>query len=178
MFDWLIDLAKWLYKEFWPVRIVHSYQQGVRFHNGEDKALLKTGIHFFWPATGSIEIECVVEDVANLTPQTLTTADEVTITIDGSVAYKIVNIRKWFTQVTDFHQSLNGKCERHLARVVRNEKFKDLVSSQDLIEENLRKEISAAVENWGVKILDVGLTSFSKTPAYRIYGTLPPSTNV
>lgn len=174
MFDWLIELAKWLY-QFWPARIVNSFQQGVRFYKGQDEALLRTGLHWFWPIVGSLDVECVVEDVCPLETQTLTTIDDKSITLIGSVAYKITNMRKWLTGVTDFHTSLQGKCERYLARAIRSKKYLDIVATQDELEESLRKEITAAVEDWGVKILDVGITSFSQTPSLRIYGKLPTS---
>lgn len=162
----IFDLAY----RFWPVRIVFSYQQGVRFWRGEDTALLRTGVYAFWPILGDIEVHTVAQDVEWTGVQSVMTTDAQSVTFDGKVLYRIRNARLWFCKVTEFETSLAGIAQIHVARAVRKLTLSDLLAQQDQLEMDLKKVLTEAATGWGVDVIDFGFTNLTTAPASRLFG--------
>jgi regulator of protease activity HflC (stomatin/prohibitin superfamily) len=169
---WLQLIFDLLYR-FWPVRVVFSYQQGVRFWRGADTALLRTGVYAFWPILGDIEVHTTAQDVEWIGAQSFTTKDKHSVTVDGKILYKIRNARLWFVNVTEFKTSLAGICEIHMMRAVRNLTLDELLAKQAEIEAELKEVLSAAAFKWGVEVLDYGITNLTVARAFRLFGGVP-----
>lgn len=166
---WIQVIFDLIYR-FWPVRVVFSYQQGVRFWRGEDTSLLRTGIYAFCPILGDIEVHTVAQDVEWTGVQSVMTTDAQSVTFDGKVLYKIRNARLWYCKVTEFKSSLAGIAQIHVARAVRKLSLADLLAQQDQIEIDLRKVLTDAANAWGVDVLDFGFTNLTVAPASRLFG--------
>jgi hypothetical protein len=110
-----------------PVRIVHSYEQGVRFSFGEDTALIRnSGIYFYIPLVQSIEIQSVAEDGIILPNQAVETKDKVSVSVSGVVSYKIRNLRLYWTRVKDFNKVLSMNAMAYLSREVRKYSYEEV----------------------------------------------------
>jgi len=157
-------------RQFWPVRTVFSYQQGVRFWRGEDTALLRTGIYVFMPILGDIEVHTTAQDVEWTGVQSVMTTDAQSVTFDAKLLYKIRNARLWFCKVTDFQTSLAGIAQIHVARAVRRLTLVELLAQQDALEADLRKVLTEAATGWGVDVVDFGFTNLTTAPASRLFG--------
>ena len=78
--EFLSQILDWLYR-FWPMRIVHDWEQGVRCRFGNATSLLTssngifdTGFHVFWPVIGEINIYETNIEVSETELQTHTSA--------------------------------------------------------------------------------------------------------
>jgi regulator of protease activity HflC (stomatin/prohibitin superfamily) len=168
--SWIIQLLEWAY-QFWPTRIVHSYQQGVRFRNGQDISLLRTGFYVFIPVIESIELVVTAQDVEWTGVQSLMLMDGTEVTIDGKLLYRVRNARMYFVNVTEFKTSLSGICEIHLARAVRKlANLAELLEKQEEIETELKGVLSKAAFDWGVDVKDYGFANLTTAKASRMFG--------
>lgn len=167
---WIQAIFDFLH-QFWPLRIVHSFQKGVRFKFGQDTEELSTGWYFFVPFFWSIEIVHTVPDVLDLGVHSITTKDDISVTFSANVAYEIVDARLMYTKVQDFATSLARLAEGHLATKIRAWEYKELIDNQKKLEESLEGTLETQAKKWGVSILDVWLTDLVRTRQYRLFGS-------
>lgn len=167
--SWIQAIFDFLH-QFWPLRIVNSYQKGVRFKLGQDTEELGTGWYFFIPFFWSIEVVHTVPDVMDLGVHSITTRDDVTVTFSANVAYEIVDARLMYTKVQDFSLSLARLAEGHLATKIRDLDYRELIDTQKKLEESLERTLTTKAKGWGVLISDVWITDLVKTKQYRLFG--------
>lgn len=170
--SWVQVIFDLIYR-FWPVRVVFSYQQGVRFWRGEDTALLRAGLYFFCPILGDIEVVVTAQDVEWTGTQSLILKDEKEITLDGKFLYKIRNARLYFVNVTEFKTSLAGVCEIHISRALRGLTLPELLERQTEIEQEIKRMLCEAAYKWGVEGVDYGFTNLTTARVWRHFGGLP-----
>jgi regulator of protease activity HflC (stomatin/prohibitin superfamily) len=172
--NWLDKLLDLLHS-FWPLRIVTSYEKGVRFWLGRDTAELSTGIYAFLPWFGDIKIVTVVPDVMDLGVHSITTKDDRTITFSANVAYEITDARAMYTKVQDFATSLSRLAEGHMAAKIREWSYEEMVANQRELERSLERTLNTRAKVWGVSVLDCWLTDLVEARQYRLFGTSPLS---
>lgn len=154
----------------WPFRIVHSYQQGVRFWLGRDVAELQPGFYMVCPFLGSIEMVDVAQDVINLPVNSVTTQDGRSISFSANIVFEIASARKKYVKVQDFATSLDALASGHLAACVRGQLWETLSAEQDSLEAEIKKRLQKAVRKWGVSIVAVHLTDMVEARQYRLFG--------
>lgn len=153
----------------WPFRIVHSFQQGVRFWLGRDVAELQPGFYVFCPFLGSIELVDVAQDVINLPVNSVTTQDGRSISFSANIVFEIANARKKYVKVQDFGTSLDALASGHLAACVRGQLWETVQEDQDALEEEIKRRLQKAVTKWGVKIVAVHITDMVEARQYRLF---------
>jgi regulator of protease activity HflC (stomatin/prohibitin superfamily) len=104
---YLLDLAL----EWWPVRIVREWEQGIRLTSGAIGAEVLTfsngptpglrGLHFFWPKLGEVIVHECNWEVAETTLQTLVTRDGRAVTVGFAVQFRISDLRLFYKSVHD-----------------------------------------------------------------------------
>ena len=121
--EFLKQVLEWLY-QFWPVRIIHDWEQGVRCRFGNATAtldshngILGTGLHVFWPVIGEINVYETNIEVSETALQTQTTADGVSVTISLGVKYRVFDLMRMYKNIHDPVETLGneicaaaGKC--------------------------------------------------------------------
>jgi regulator of protease activity HflC (stomatin/prohibitin superfamily) len=154
----------------WPLRIVHSYQQGVRFWLGRDVAELGPGLYIFPPFLGSIELVDVAEDVITLPVNSIATLDGRSISFSANIVFRIRSARKKYTKVQDFSTSLDALASGHLSACVRAQTWEAIHDNQDALEAEMRRVLNRTVRKWGVRIVAVHVTDMVEAKQYRLFG--------
>lgn len=166
----LVKFAQWLWGMF-PVRIIRSYQRGVKFKKGiVQPEQLEPGIRWGWPFVDSIEVVSIVEDVIDLPTQSITTSDGKTVSFSANISYEVVDLVAYFTNVQDFSESLPRVAAGHLAKQVREWSWDELHKGQKKLEESLKGTLTTRVKGWGVRVIECRLTDCVVAKQYRIYG--------
>lgn len=167
--NWLEVLFSW-FNYLWPLRVVRSYQQGVRFWWGRDTKELGPGVYAFLPFFGDIEIVTVVPDVLDMGVHSITTTDNRKVTFSANIAYEIVSARLMWTKVQDFETSLQRIAEGHLATKIRDWSYDDLITGQKELERSLRGTLETRAKKWGVLVIDVWITDLVECKQFRLFG--------
>lgn len=165
-------------KELQPLRIVHSFEQGVYFRNGQisrwvvgaPDLALPPGVYAVIPFFDDIEKVNTQEDTIDLPIQTLTTKDGKTVTLSWNVEFQVVNVVQHFMAVRDFDENMPRRAARHIASRVRNKTLDELINDQKELEDSLKGTLNTKAKTWGVKILDAGLTDIVQAKPYRFIG--------
>ena len=108
-------IFEWLY-QFWPIRIIHDWEQGVRCLFGNATSNLTsgngiggTGLHVFWPLLGEINVYETNIEVSETELQTHTTADDVAVTISIGVKHRIFNLKRMYQNIHDPIETLDNE---------------------------------------------------------------------
>lgn len=156
-----------------PVKIVHTYEQGVYFKKGKDIKLLRPGIHLHRPILDSIEKISTVPQTINLPTQSILTKDGEAVTCSSNLEYEIRNARKVWTRVQDLDDSLHNTGMGYLARFTRQYPYAKLALSTEKLEEEIRENLNVKVKPWGVHVNEFYITDFVKAQQYRLFGDPP-----
>lgn len=153
-----------------PVRLVASYERGVKFQGGIDVAELGPGLHWFVPGWQSIEIINIAPETRNLPTQTVMSKDGRAVTFSANVCYRITNARVMFVSVQSFDEAMIAYAMCHLAHAVGTRTFAALRREREELEVELADSLSEKVAAWGAEIEWVGLTDLAEATAYRMFG--------
>lgn len=153
-----------------PIRIIHSYEKGVLFKKGKDVAELGPGVHFFIPWLWSIEVINAAPEVQNLPTQSVTSKDRQTVAFSCNICYQVVDARKMFTQVQSFDDAIEGFAMVHLAEMISQHTVIQYHAKRESLHEQFAQTLSEKVEEWGAKMIWVGLTDYAVVKAYRLFG--------
>lgn len=175
MFDRLIDLVLdfvYLFK-FWTV--INDYEGAVILRFGRFARELRPGFHLKWPfAIERVMRAIVVPSPLNLSQQSLTTADGVSIVLSLVVITTITNIRRYLLEIDggealvaeEVYDTVSDLVSRHTWAEIQASGFTAQVSNR----------IKRRGSNWGLEVQRVGITERARADSHRIW--LPELTSI
>lgn len=174
--DALVGLLRDFWRFLWPIYAVRVYQRGIRFRHWpskEDDARaeeLGPGLHWGMWIIEDIEIINIAPDPQKLSPQSLTTADDRSITVRATVLYEITDAVAAYTAINDYTDSMDDIAENHIAKKVRAWTWEELRAGQKDLEESLKGTLSTRMKPYGIKILEAGLAELVQCEQQRHFG--------
>lgn len=164
--------------ELWPFARVRTWERGVRFRywpwlKHPSVEVVAPGIWFAFWWFEEVLAESVVQQTQNLPTQSITTKDDVAVSFSMNFLYEVTDIEAKCTKVHDFDESLVNLAMLHLAKRVRRVRWPYLRDHQARLERSIRRALEKQTSEWGVRIVDVGLTDMVRARQYRLYGDPP-----
>lgn len=155
-----------------PIRpvVVRGYQQGVEIWRGQLRKTLEPGIYAHIKWLREILIIDVKEQGINLVTQSITTKDDVPTCLSVNLSYEILDARLAMETVHDLDVTLSYEAMRFVARAVRRRTYTEVRDRQRALENAIERSLQRRVLPWGVHIMGVGLTDFTKARHYRLFG--------
>lgn len=173
MFDKLVDvLLQWL-DLFAFVRIVHTYEKAVVLRLGRYHRTLEPGWHFVLPFRIEETLhEHVVPTTTNLAPQSLTTADDVSVVCAAVVTWQVRNVRKILLECEGKEQVMLDACAGVIAQHVTGATWRDLTT--DEFARTVTSDVRSRAKKWGIRVIQVQFTDVAKCRAYRLVSSSTP----
>ncbi len=137
------------------VRIISQGQKGVILRLGKFKAVVDPGLNFVVPFIDSLITVDVRERVINVEPQKVITKDNVSVTVDAVIYYKVVDPVKAEFEVEDFDTAATTLAQTNLRNVVGDKTLDETLTARDVINASLRDVLDEATHGWGVKVTRV-----------------------
>ena len=137
------------------VRIIKEYERGVVLRWGRFKGIRTPGIKLLIPFVDQmlrVDLRVVTMDVPK---QEMMTRDNVPVTVDAVVYFKIVNPEDAMLKVENFVKANSMIAQTTLRSTVGQAALDDLLSERDKINEQLQKVIDQSTEPWGVVVTNV-----------------------
>lgn len=166
---WIQVLLDFL-RQFLPLVVLRSYHQGVRFVLGHAKGPYGPGVYLTIPMLYEMVPVLVNERVVDLLNIGVKTKDGLAVTLSANINYIITDGLKATVNVGDVENSMAAEAMKHLHRLTRRADATKLFGGQRRVERSIQAAIQRKAEDWGVEILDVGLTDLVPTRFYRLYG--------
>jgi regulator of protease activity HflC (stomatin/prohibitin superfamily) len=174
--EFLKQVFEWLY-QFWPIRIIHDWEQGVRCRLGNATSKLTstngvggTGLHAFWPLVGEINVYETNIEVSETELQTHTTADGVQVTISVGVKYHIFDLKRMYQNIHDPVETLENEICCAVGDCVVDINFGALSSS---LCDHVAQQLKEQMGEWGIEIVSLSLINLSNAQPIRLITTRP-----
>lgn len=140
---------------FSSVRIIKQSQKGVVLRLGKFKTVVDPGLNFVIPFIETLIKVDVRERVINVEPQKVITKDNVSVTVDAVIYYKVVDPVKAEFEVEDFDIAATTLAQTNLRNVVGDKTLDETLTARDVINTSLRTVLDEATHGWGVKVTRV-----------------------
>lgn len=149
---------------FASVKIVKQYEKGIVLRLGKFKEVVNPGLNFVLPYLEQIIHVDVREKVINVDPQKVITKDNVSVTVDAVVYYKVVDPVKAEFEVEDFDTAATTLAQTNLRNLIGDKTLDETFVARDIINTNLREVLDEATNGWGVKVTRVEVQKIEPPP--------------
>ncbi|PIZ66615.1 SPFH/Band 7/PHB domain protein [Candidatus Roizmanbacteria bacterium CG_4_9_14_0_2_um_filter_39_13] len=149
---------------FASVKIVQQQERGIVLRLGKYKALADPGLNLVMPYIESMIKVDMRERVINVDPQKVITKDNVSVTVDAVIYYKIVDPVKAEFEVEDFGNAATTLAQTNLRNIVGDKTLDETLTARDHINTSLRLVLDEATNGWGVKVTRVEVQKIDPPP--------------
>ncbi len=139
------------------VRIVKQYEKGLIVRLGRYASTADSGIVILVPFIDSIITVDMREQVMNVMPQQVITQDNVVVTVDAVIYYKVVDPVKAEFEIQNFSYAVTTLAQTNLRNLIGDKTLDESLTARDSINTSLRQVLDEATNPWGVKITKVEL---------------------
>jgi regulator of protease activity HflC (stomatin/prohibitin superfamily) len=148
LFIALIALAR-------SARIVSQYEKGLIMRLGRYRATADSGLTFLVPLIEDMIKVDMRERVINVEPQKVITKDNVSVTVDAVIYYRISDPVKATFEVQNFAYAATTLAQTNLRNLIGDKSLDETLTARDIINQNLRNVLDEATNTWGVKVTRV-----------------------
>lgn len=149
---------------FASVKIVKQYEKGIVLRLGKFKEVIGPGLNFVLPYLEQLIHVDMREKVINVDPQKVITKDNVGVTVDAVVYYKVVDPVKAEFEVEDFDTAATTLAQTNLRNLIGDKSLDETFVARDIINTNLRDVLDEATNGWGVKVTRVEVQKIDPPP--------------
>ena len=136
-------------------RIVKQYEKGLVMRLGKYRATVGSGLTFLTPFVEDLITVDMRERVINVEPQKVITKDNVSVTVDAVIYYRISDPVKATFEVQNFAYAATTLAQTNLRNLIGDKSLDETLTARDLINANLRNVLDEATNTWGVKVTRV-----------------------
>jgi len=136
-------------------RIVSQYEKGLVMRLGKYKATVGSGLTFLVPMIEDLLKIDMRERVIKVEPQEVITKDNVLVTVDAVIYYRIIDPVKSTFEVQNFAYAATILAQTNLRNLIGDKSLDETLTARDTINANLRNVLDEATNTWGVKVTRV-----------------------
>jgi len=136
-------------------RIVSQYEKGLVMRLGKYRATVGSGLTFLVPMIEDLLKVDMRERVIKVEPQEVITKDNVLVTVDAVIYYRIIDPVKSTFEVQNFAYAATTLAQTNLRNLIGDKMLDETLTARDTINANLRNVLDEATNTWGVKVTRV-----------------------
>src|SRR5881628_2700779 len=136
-------------------RIISQYEKGLIMRLGKYRATVNSGLTFLVPMIESLLKVDMRERVIKVDPQEVITKDNVLVTVDAVIYYRIIDPVKSTFEVQNFAYAATTLAQTNLRNLIGDKSLDETLTARDTINANLRNVLDEATNTWGVKVTRV-----------------------
>ncbi|HLC79592.1 MAG TPA: slipin family protein [archaeon] len=139
------------------VRIVNQWETAVRFRLGRYKDTLEPGLRFIIPIIDGIKRVDMRILTIDIPRQQVITKDNVPVTVNGVVYFKVMDAATAIIKVQDFQYAVSQYAQTALRDVAGSMSLDQVLGEREQIGKDIEKIVEAASKNWGIEVTDIKL---------------------
>jgi regulator of protease activity HflC (stomatin/prohibitin superfamily) len=147
-FIFLVILAR-------SARIVSQFEKGLVLRLGKYHATASSGLNFLAPLIDELIKVDMREQVIQVEPQKVITRDNVTVTVDAVIYYRVIDPVRAVFEVQNFALAATTLAQTNLRNLIGDKSLDETLIARDMINTNLRAVLDEATNTWGVKVTRV-----------------------
>ena len=138
------------------LRILKEYDRAVVFRLGRFNAVKGPGFVLLMPfwidRMERVSMRTIVQDV---TPQDVITKDNVSVSVNAVLWFRVVDPEKAVIEVEDFSFAISNFAQTTLRSVLGRAELDDLLSEREKLNQDLEETIRNHSDDWGIRVLGV-----------------------
>jgi len=134
------------------MRIVQPYQQGLLIVLGSFRRVLNPGMNFVPPMISEVRRIDLRTQVLDVPRQEVITKDNSPTNVDAIIYIKVIDPKKSFFEVTDYHIATIALAQTTLRSIIGDMELDEVLYNRDRINLRLRDVLDEATDKWGVKV--------------------------
>ncbi len=139
-------------------KIVNQGEEALVASFGKYKRKLPAGPHFIVPYVDTVSYRgSIKEQVLDIPPQQCITRDNVSITADAVVYWRVMDMEKAFYRVDNLHQAMTNIVLTQIRAELGSLELDETFTARNKINEILLRDLDDATDPWGVKVTRVEL---------------------
>ena len=146
------------------IRIIRPYQRGVVERLGRYKATVNPGLRIIFPIIETVRTVDMREQVVDVPPQEVITADNVVVSVDAVVYYEPTDPQRLIYNVANFLLAVTKLAQTNLRNVIGDMQLDEALTSRDKLNLALRQILDDATDKWGVRVVRVEIQRIDPPP--------------
>lgn len=146
------------------VKIVRPYQRGLVERLGKYKTTRAPGLNLIVPFIETMQLIDMREQVVDVPPQEVITADNVVVSVDAVVYYEATDPQRLVYNVADFFTAITKLAQTNLRNLIGDLELDKALTSRDTINTQLRDVLDDATDKWGVRVVRVEIQRIDPPP--------------
>jgi regulator of protease activity HflC (stomatin/prohibitin superfamily) len=139
------------------IKQINQYQRGVKFTLGKYTGIMEPGWRLVIPVFQSYQKIDMRVKAVNVPDQEAITKDNISVTVNAVIYYKIQSAEKAVIEVEDFYYAVSQLAQTTMRNVVGEVNLDELLSNRDAIAEKIRMIVEKAADAWGIEVNSVEL---------------------
>ena len=150
------------------VKIVNEKNEYLVESLGSYKKKLEPGLNFVVPFIDRVVYRATIrERVLDIPPQSCITRDNVSISVDAVIYWRIVDIYKAYYKVEDLQKAIENLVLTQIRSEMGKLELDETFTARSEINEILLRELDIATDPWGVKVTRVELRDIMPSKAVQ-----------
>ncbi len=146
------------------IRIVRPYQRGIVEQLGKYKETVDPGLRVIIPFIQTMRTVDMREQVVDVPPQEVITADNVAVSVDAVIYYEPTDPQRLVYNVANFILAVTKLAQTNLRNVIGDLQLDESLTSRDKINIALREILDDATDKWGVRVVRVEIQRIDPPP--------------
>ncbi len=137
--------------------IINQYERAIILRLGKYQRQVGPGIQTRLPFADNILVVDIREKVSEFKAERMLTKDNVPVTIDAILRYKIIDERAKdaILNVENFNQMIQQVSQTTLRNNIGSSQFQDVLSKREEINQHIKTTISTEASSWGMEVTGV-----------------------
>ena len=145
-------------------RIVRPYQRGVVERLGRYHATVDPGLRVIIPFIDRLILVDMREQVVEVPPQEVITADNVVVTVYAVVYNEATDAQRLLYNVANFELAVTKLAQTNLRNLIGDLALDEALTSSQKINTHLRDILDDATDGWGVRVVRVEILRIDPPP--------------
>jgi len=142
-------------------RIVNENQRGVRLIFGKFDKVLEPGIRLSIPIIHQFDKVDIRDQMSIIPQQQLISKDNVSLTVDASVQYRVSDVYKAYFKVEDYEDNVIERCKMQIRDVLSSMEVNEILHNKSEINNKFMDKIGDIKDDWGITISRIQLQDIS-----------------
>jgi regulator of protease activity HflC (stomatin/prohibitin superfamily) len=163
IFQTLLRLVPWLV-------IVPATHAGVAFVHGHRIKKWDPGLHWYWPVATSYKLMMTVRQTQKIQSKVIMSSDHKTIIVGALVTYYVDDIIAALAHIADLASDVIERSQGAILNEVSNHTLEEIQADRAAFNAKLNEVAGAALNGYGVQILQIQLTELAPTRSLAFNG--------
>ena len=143
------------------IRQINQYQRGVKFTFGKYTGMMEPGWRLVWPVVQSYRKVDIRVKAVDVPDQNAITRDNVSVTVNAVIYYKVSSAEKAIIEVEDFTYAISQYAQTTMRNIVGEVSLDELLAGREKIADRIREIVDKETDAWGLKVNNVELKDIS-----------------